>query len=265
MSLNISNNGIRLIKKYRTKTTQPITDSLLKKELKTYEAKVNKYNSKYHWNQNQFDAMVSFAYNMGSIDRLTANGTRSLEDIATKMTAYNKSGGKILYSLTSRRKAEKELFLTPISAAPSSSSKKTQVTYMTHRIPCNQWGKEITGYHTSNSTGYSGTFGREIDKIAIKVNQGSIVYRVHQKDGTWSRETTGFSKTAGSKHAGSNGKAIDAIAVKAKNISGTLKYRVHKKSDQKWGKWITGYSKTNSNQYAGVFGEEIDAVQIGIR
>lgn len=265
MSLKISNNGIRLIKKYRAKTTPSTADSLFKKEIKAYEAKVNKYNSKYHWNQNQFDAMVSFAYNMGSIDPLTANGTRSLEEIAQKITAYNKSGGKILYRLTSQRKAEKELFLTPVSSAPSSSSKKTQVTYITHRMPGNQWGKEITGYHTSNSTGYSGTFGKEIDKITVKVNRGTIVYRVHQKDGTWTGEATGFSKTASSKYAGSNGKAIDAIAIKAKGITGTLKYRIHKKSDQKWGKWITGYSKTNSSQYAGVFGEEIDAVQIGIR
>ena len=251
MSLKISNNGIKLIKKYGTKT-------LLKKEIKAYESKVNKYNSKYHWNQNQFDAMVSFAYNMGSIDQLTANGTRSLQDIAKKMTAYNKSGGKVLYSLTNRRKAEKQLFLTPVSSSPHSSSQKAQITYTTHRILGNQWGKEIT-------KGYSGIFGKEIDKIALKSNQGSIVYRVHQKDGTWSREITGFSKTNSSKHAGSKGKPIDGIAIKAKGITGTLKYRVHKKSDQKWGKWITGYSKTNSSQYAGTFGNEIDAVQIDIR
>jgi len=265
MSLKISNNGIQLLKKYGLKTTQSKTDSLLKKELKAYEAKVNKYNSKYHWNQNQFDAMVSFAYNMGSIDQLTANGARSLQDIAKKMTAYNKSGGKILYSLTRRRKAEQQLFLTPVSSSALPSSQKSQITYTTHRISGNQWGKEVTGYNISGSNGYSGIFGKEIDKITLKSNQGSILYRVHQKDGTWSREITGFSKTDSGKYAGSRGTPIDGIAIKAKGIKGTLKYRVHRKSDQKWGKWITGYSKTNSSQYAGTFGIEIDAVQIGIR
>lgn len=265
MSMKISKNGVSLIKRYRTKTADPKTDALLKRELKLYEAKVNRYHSRYRWNQNQFDALVSFAYNMGSIDQLTANGTRSIPDIAVKMTTYNKSGGKILYSLTNRRKAEKQLFLTPVSSPAASPSQKTQITYTTHRIPGNQWGKEVTGYYISGSGGYSGIFGKEIDQIAIKLNQGSIVYRIHQKDGTWSREITGFSKTDGGKHAGTKGKPIDAVAIKAKGITGTLKYRVHKKSDQEWGKWITGYSKTNSSQYAGAFGSEIDAIQIGIR
>lgn len=264
MSLKISKTGVNLIKRYSVKTTEPKSDALLKRELRRYEAKVNRYDSKYHWNQNQFDALVSFAYNMGSIDQLTANGTRSIPDIAKKMTAYNKSGGKILYSLTNRRKAEKQLFLTPVPST-AASSKKTQITYTTHRIPGNQWGKEITGYHISGSGGYSGLFGKEIDQIAIKLNQGNIVYRAHQKDGAWSREITGFSKTESGKHAGIKGKPIDAVAIKAKGITGTLKYRVHRKSDQEWGKWITGYSKTNSNQYAGTFGSEIDAIQIGIR
>ena len=40
-----------------------------------YGPKVDKY-SKYNWTQNEFDALVSFAYNIGSIDQLTASGTR---------------------------------------------------------------------------------------------------------------------------------------------------------------------------------------------
>lgn len=265
MSLKISKNGLGLIKRHRAKTAEPKTDAQLKRELKPYEAKVNRYHARYRFNQNQFDALVSFAYNMGSIDQLTATGTRNTAEIAKKMMAYNKSGGKILYSLTKRRKAEKQLFLTPDSSPASASSKKTKITYITHRIPDNLWGKEITGYHLPNSGGYSGTFGSQIDQLAVKVNQGSVFYRTHRKDGAWSREITGFSKTESGKHAGVRGKPIDAVAIKAKGITGTLRYRVHSKSDQKWGKWITGYSKTNSSQYAGSFGSEIDAIQIGIR
>ena len=39
---------------------------LLKKDLARFEANVNYYNQFYHWTQNEFDAMVSFAFNLGS-------------------------------------------------------------------------------------------------------------------------------------------------------------------------------------------------------
>ena len=64
--------------------------------------KVDKY-SAYNWNQNEFDALVSFAYNIGSIDGLTASGSRSKEEIADKIQAYNKAGGKVLSGLIRRR------------------------------------------------------------------------------------------------------------------------------------------------------------------
>ena len=40
---------------------------------------MDKY-SKYKWNQNEFDALVSFAYNIGSIDGLTSSGSRSKDE-----------------------------------------------------------------------------------------------------------------------------------------------------------------------------------------
>lgn len=154
MSLTISNNGIELIKKFEgcrlsaykdpvgiitigygwTKPidgrpltmgmtiTQSKAESLLREGLKSYEAKVNKYIAKYNWNQNQFDALVSFCYNIGNIDGLTANGTRSISEIAAKITSYNKAGGKVLPGLTNRRNAEKQLFL-------SASSTNAEYTY----------------------------------------------------------------------------------------------------------------------------------------
>lgn len=157
MSLTISNNGINLIKRFEgcrlsayrdpvgivtigygwtkpidgrpltmgMKITQAKADSLLKEGLKSYEAKVNKYNGKYNWSQNQFDALVSFCYNIGNIDGLTANGTRSINEIAAKITSYNKAGGKVLPGLTNRRNAEKQLFLS----APSSDPESPEYTY----------------------------------------------------------------------------------------------------------------------------------------
>lgn len=94
-----------------TKITQSQAENFLLKSLnKKYAAKVNKYFKKYKWTQNQFDALISFAYNIGSIDQLTANGTRSISQISAKILAYDKAGGRTLAGLTRRRKAEKRLF-----------------------------------------------------------------------------------------------------------------------------------------------------------
>lgn len=90
--------------------TQEQADKLLRDDLAVYETKVDKYDDKYHWNQNQFDALVSFAYNIGSIDQLTSNGRRSIKTISDKILEYNKAGGKKLEGLVRRRKAEKALF-----------------------------------------------------------------------------------------------------------------------------------------------------------
>lgn len=142
-------------------------------------------------------------------------------------------------------------------------AKKTTVTYITHRIPSNKWGNEIKGYNLINDMGYSGVFGQEIDKVAIKLSEGKITYTAH-RNGRWGGEIQGYSKSDTNKYAGSTNRAIDAIAIKAEGINGTLKYRVHRKTDNKWGNWITGYSKTDTNKYAGSFGKAIDAIQIAI-
>lgn len=95
---------------------------LLESDLLSFEKKVSKYDSKYDFNQNEFDALVSFAYNVGNIDQLTAKGTRSREKIAECMLRYNKSGGKVLNGLVKRREAESKLFLSKLFLSSVSTS-----------------------------------------------------------------------------------------------------------------------------------------------
>ena len=97
--------------------TQAQADKMLVEDVERFERNVNKYYDKYRWNQNEFDALVSFAFNLGSIDQLTAGGTRSREVIAEKMLQYNKAAGKVLAGLTRRRQDEKELFLKNCTGA----------------------------------------------------------------------------------------------------------------------------------------------------
>lgn len=91
--------------------TEAQAELFLKEDLVKFEQKVNKYMPQYNFTQNEYDAMVSFAYNIGSIDQLTANGTRTMTQIADKIRAYNKAGGKVLQGLVKRRQAEYELFI----------------------------------------------------------------------------------------------------------------------------------------------------------
>ncbi len=103
------------VKQGRT-ITQAQADAMLKRDLIGYENNVMKFHAKYHWNQNEFDALVSFAYNTGSIDKLVKNGKRSRVEIAEKILEYNKgAGGKELEGLKKRRQAEWELFLQPVT------------------------------------------------------------------------------------------------------------------------------------------------------
>lgn len=90
--------------------TQAKADAYLKSDLAKFETHVMSYDKKYKWTQNEFDALVSFAYNVGSITQLTANGTRTKKQISERITSYNKANGKALAGLTRRRVSEKELF-----------------------------------------------------------------------------------------------------------------------------------------------------------
>src|SRR5699024_8476523 len=92
--------------------TEAQAEAYLQQDVAEAESAVNKY-SGYGFNQNQFDALVSFAYNVGNIDQLTANGTRSIEQIRAKLPEYVYSGGVKLGGLVRRRAAEKALFDTP--------------------------------------------------------------------------------------------------------------------------------------------------------
>lgn len=90
--------------------TKAQAEDLLRVDLAKYEKKVDKYMATYHFNQNQYDALVSFCYNVGNIDTLTARGMRSIAQISECMPLYCKSGKVVIPGLVNRRRKEKELF-----------------------------------------------------------------------------------------------------------------------------------------------------------
>ena len=97
--------------------TEEAAERLLIADLKGYEEYVLKYCSYLELNQNQLDALVSFTYNggPGMLHQLTANKTRTAEEIAEHITSYTKSSSESnRKGLLKRRTAEKELFLKEI-------------------------------------------------------------------------------------------------------------------------------------------------------
>lgn len=98
--------------------TQETAESMLRDDIKRYEALVNIYQDRYNFNQNEYDAMVSFCYNIGSVDQLTQNGKRNKKEISDAMLLYvHDSAGNELEGLVNRRKKERELFLQPCDNA----------------------------------------------------------------------------------------------------------------------------------------------------
>ena len=92
-------------------------ETFLKNDLIRFETNVNKYVDDYNFNENEFSALVSFAYNIGSVDGLLNWGKRSRDVIRAKIPQYcQDSLGHILEGLHRRRLAELKLFNTPVDA-----------------------------------------------------------------------------------------------------------------------------------------------------
>lgn len=102
-------------------------DAFLREDVVSAENAVNKWVNTYRFSQSEFDALVSFAFNLGggNVNKLVANGKRSRKEIAEAMPRYCHCGGKKLAGLAKRREAEKALFLSDniiAHAEPTESS-----------------------------------------------------------------------------------------------------------------------------------------------
>lgn len=97
--------------------TRKQAEEALMKEIRKHEENVKKH-IKVDLNQNEFDALVSFSYNVGLSPKKTPTlinrvNARDWDGAAEAFLLYNKSGGKKRAGLVRRREAEKRLFETP--------------------------------------------------------------------------------------------------------------------------------------------------------
>ena len=99
--------------------TEERAESLLMNTLKQYADAVNLF-SKYPLNQNQFDALVDFAYNVGigALKSSTLLKKLNLKDYVgapLEFMEWTHVGGVVLQGLVDRRKAEQLLFNTKVA------------------------------------------------------------------------------------------------------------------------------------------------------
>lgn len=100
--------------KYANGLTSEQADGLLAQDLKPAETTVNN-NVKVELNQNQFDALVSFTFNVGggafkgsTLLKKLNNGQYG--EVPGQLVRWNKAGGKVVPGLENRRKNEVNLW-----------------------------------------------------------------------------------------------------------------------------------------------------------
>tara|TARA_S200002703_G_scaffold74749_1_gene64464 strand:+ start:1717 stop:2160 length:444 start_codon:yes stop_codon:yes gene_type:complete len=94
--------------------SQEDADKLLLHEMKEYETYVNDMVN-VDLTQNQFDALVSWVFNLGPANLAASTllkvlNTKDYEGVPAQIKRWNKAGGKVLQGLIRRREAEALLF-----------------------------------------------------------------------------------------------------------------------------------------------------------
>ena len=103
-----------------TMQDRPVSESdasaMLRAMLASYEAGIARY-VQVPLTQGQYDALVSFAYNLGlsalkNSTLLRLVNARDYAGAAAQFGRWNRAGGKVLPGLTRRREAERVMFLS---------------------------------------------------------------------------------------------------------------------------------------------------------
>lgn len=155
----------------------------------------------------------------------------------------------------------KQLGGNAAAPAPSTPSAPSTSTGLVFQYEVRAGGKTYPIVKNLNS--YAGARGKAITDIAIKVNKGSVKYRVHVKGGKWLPYVTGYNwKDANNGYAG-NGKPIDAVQVILSGVSGQVaQYRVSPLNKDYYPWQFNANTGKGQDGYAGAFGKTIDRFQV---
>ena len=158
--------------------------------IKTYEDAVTQA-VKVPLNQNQFDALVSFTYNVGigALKQSTALRKLNAGDYAgaaDALTMWTKCRRKVLAGLVRRRKEERALFLTPVTQAKTGNTDLLRkgdtgaaVKLLQHRLNILGWRLTedgIWGVQTDSAVrGYQYRAGLTVDGIVGAKTRAALI------------------------------------------------------------------------------------------
>lgn len=142
--------------------TQAQADAYLQQDIAKFEGYVN--NPTYvpiteQLNQNQFDALVSFAFNLGAGNLRKLCKGRTAAQIARAMPSYNKAAGKVLAGLTRRRKAEQALFNKAVSCTGTTTTSTNTEDYNMKTIKKGSKGNAVKVWQIIIGVTPEGKFG----------------------------------------------------------------------------------------------------------
>jgi lysozyme len=109
-------NGVK-VKLTDRSISEEWAEELLRRNMVHYERGVDAM-TKDHVNQNQFDALVSFAYNTGLVNYKNStllkrvNANPNDPDIEKQFMRWVRAGGKVIKGLITRRQAEATLYFS---------------------------------------------------------------------------------------------------------------------------------------------------------
>ena len=146
------------------KITQAQADEYLKQDVAKFEKYIN--NLSYvpftaQLNQNQFDALVSFAFNLGQGNGKKMCTGRTINQIPSAMQQYCKAAGKTLPGLQRRRKAEAALYNKKVESytgATTTTVKETE-DYNMNTIKKGSKGNAVKVWQIIIGTTADGNFG----------------------------------------------------------------------------------------------------------
>ena len=108
--------------KFKNGITKKEAEDLLKQDLKAAEKAVNDL-VKVPLNQNQFDALVSFVFNIGRGNFARSTLLKELNKgnyhaVPSEIQRWNKAGGQVVPGLVNRRKKEAQRWSEPVKEQP---------------------------------------------------------------------------------------------------------------------------------------------------
>lgn len=144
------------------KISQAQADAFLKQDIAKFEKYIN--NPSYvpfteQLNQNQFDALVSFAFNLGqgNVKKLCVG--RNINQIPSAMQKYCKAAGRTLPGLQRRRKAEAALYNKKVEDCTGTIAVKESEDYNMKTIKKGSKGNAVKVWQIIIGTTSDGNFG----------------------------------------------------------------------------------------------------------